>query len=176
METLHHRPDHHSVLGCKRERPSLVLFLCWVTLHRQSLKLGTSKRRQLRELFCQNSGNPWKTRRVSLCSRKRTGPSRWLMEKMVPQSDSQTVIDSLAIIIDSHSVELLLTLKGKPAIVVNCLMVARCFLTWRRVLCERIVPDAWHIVSLEDNTLIMWLGSLLGSVPKSTRWVGGWGE
>lgn len=129
-----------------RERLSLVHVACWVTLHRQNLKLGTSKQSQLRELFCPNSGNLRKTRKVSLCCRKCNGPSRWLTEKMGPQSESQTLIDSLAIVIDSHFEELCMTLRGKPATCHcgNLPHASKVFLNDDRFFVNAI-PDLWHI-------------------------------
>lgn len=112
-KTLHQRP--YQLFRSAREKLSLVHVACWVTLHRQNLKLGTSKRGQLRELFCPNSGNLRKMRKVSLCCRKCYGLSRWLTKKIGPQTESQALIHSLAIVIDSHFEELCVTLRGEPA-------------------------------------------------------------
>ena len=70
-----------------------------------------------------------KNEKVSLCCGKRGGSYRWLTEKMDPQSESQTLIDSLTSVIDSTSEELCVTLWGKPSLhaIVVTLWVLRCF-------------------------------------------------
>lgn len=83
----------------------------------------------------------WETKKnekVPLCCRKRCGPLRWLTKKIGPKSESQTLIDSLAIVIDSHFEELCMTLTVKLwqcVIMVNDFTVATVFLN-NRCFCK----------------------------------------
>lgn len=83
-------------------------------LQTKSPKTGTSKRGGLRRLFSPNSGNTCNNEEILSAGQEETRPVQVTHgENGLTKSESRALIDSLTVVIDSHSWELGVTLRAR---------------------------------------------------------------